>query len=130
MELLLSNEMTISEVNKNFQKKFPYLRLEFYSEDYLPGQTSLWDDRLADNTELGEIIGNFLPTFIQFDSTDTVAAFRKHVKDQMGLNVQVFKKTNDVWQDTLQSDYLSLEKENILGARRFQLAYNIHTLFL
>lgn len=130
MELLLSNEMTIREVNKNFQKKFPYLRLEFYAEDYVPGQTSLWDDRFPDHTKLGEIIGNFLPTFIQFELSDTVAAFRKRFQDDMGLHVQVFKKTNDVWQDTFQSDYLSLEKENILGARRFQLAYNMHTLFL
>jgi len=130
MELLLSNELTIKEVNKNFQKKFPYLKLEFYTEDYVPGQTSLWDDRLPDYTKLGQIIGNFLPTFIQFELSDTVSTFRKRFLGEMGLHVQVFKKTNDMWQDTFQSDYLSLEKENILGARRFQLAYNIHTLFL
>lgn len=130
MELLLSNEMTIKEVNRNFQKKFPYLKLEFYSEEYVPGQTSLWDDRLPDHKKLGEIIGNFLPTFIPFELSDTVAAFRKRFQDEMELHVQVFKKTNDVWEDTSHSDYLSLEKENILGARRFQLGYNMHTLFL
>lgn len=130
MELLLSHEMTIRELNKNFQKKFPYLRLEFYSQEYLPGQTSLWDDRLAEETRLEEIVGNFLPTVIQFEAIETVADFRKRLLDEMGLHVQVFKKTNDVWQDTSRSDYLTLEKENILGARRFQLAYNIHTLFL
>lgn len=128
MELLLSGKMTIKEINRMFQKYFPYLKLEFYNSDHVPEQISLWDDRLDRSTRLCDIVGDLDSTIIEFDPTDSVAEFERKFESQLGLYVSVYQNINDVWYRVARTG--QLDKQNTLATRPFRYSYNMHTLFL
>ena len=130
MELFISGELTINEVNKNFQKYFPYLKLEFYNCDFIPGQTALWQDSLVENTRLSNVVVNMPSAIIEFGPTDSVTELEQKFLTQLGLFVRVYRNIDGVWQETVRSGQLELDKQNALGKLSFKHSYNKYTLFL
>lgn len=128
MELLLSGKMTIKEINRAFQKYFPYLKLEFDNNDLLPEQLSLRDDRFDRSTKLCDIVGALDAAIIKFDPTDSVAEFERKFESQLGLYVSVYQNINDVWYRAARTG--QLDKQNTLATRPFRYSYNMYTLFL
>lgn len=60
-----------------------------------------------------------------------VAAFEQRLQEEHGLSVQVFRKSGEFWLETIQTDNLSLERQNEMGkAAGASLRFNIHALFL
>jgi hypothetical protein len=130
MKLLISRDMTIKDVNKSFQKSFPYLKLEFYSSDHIPGQTSLWSDSLDEDTGLSDLMVNMTSAIIEFEPTDNVSELEQRFLTQLGLLVRVYRNINGVWQETVRSGQLELDRQNTLGQLSFKYNYNKYTLFL
>ena len=130
MKLFLSSESTARDINKEFQKNFPYLKLEFYRRKHNIEESSYWEESLSGNTLLKEIKGNLLPGMITISPLDTVAELEQRFQKNFGLPVQVYRKTRDVWLETVQTDDLTLESQNNIAASISRPRYNIHTLFL
>lgn len=130
MKLFLSSESTVRDINKELQKIFPYLKLEFYRRKHKIEETSCWEESLSGNTLLKEIKGSFLPGMITINPLDTVAELEQRFQKNFGLPVQVYRKTRDIWLETVQTDDLTLENQNNIGASVSKPRYNIHTLFL
>lgn len=130
MELLFCSEMTFKEINKKFQKFFPYLKLEFYNYDPMPEQLSLWKDCIDGNTRLGDVAGGIDDTTVAFEANDTIAELEKKFESQLGLYARVYQNINGVWYQTPRSGHLKLDKQNALGIRPLRYSYNNHTLFL
>lgn len=130
MELLLSGEMTLKDINKKIQKHFPYLKLEFYNYDPMPEQLSLWEDCINGNTRLGDVAGEVGSTNIEFELNDSIAELEKKFESQIGLYARVYQNINGVWYQTPRSGHLELDKQNALGIRPYRYSYNKHTLFL
>lgn len=130
MKLLISRDMTIRDLNKSFQKHFPYLKIEFYSCDHIPGQTSLWRDSLDEDTRFSDLIGNMTAAILEFEPTDHVTELEQKILTQLGLFAKVYRNINGVWQETVRSGQLELDKQNNLGRLSFKRNYNKYTLFL
>jgi hypothetical protein len=65
------------------------------------------------------------------EPSDTVAYFEQFFQNELGMPVQVFRKAGDTWLETIQTDHLTLLKQNAMGfesARRIR--FNAFTLFL
>jgi hypothetical protein len=128
MQLFLSSESTIREINKEFQKKFPFLKLEFYRNK--TEQYTYWKDKLSGHAMLKEIGSKLIPAMIKIDATDTINELEQRLQKNYGLLAQVFRKSGDVWLETVQTNDLTLERLNSIGATVPRQRYNIHTLFL
>jgi hypothetical protein len=129
MELLLQKNMPLADINKSFQRHFPYLKLKFYRSDHLSTRRYS-SEELSLTTILNEVVGNFLPTVIEFSPADTIDIFERRLKSEMGLRIRVFRKNNEGWVETRQTRCLSLDTQNSLGSVTFHVHYNDHTLFL
>ena len=130
MELVVQHEMSINDMNKIFQKQFPFLKLKLCHSDsattqiHYPGATS------ALNIGEAKQIQNILPAVIKYMPTDTVEEFEQLLNRKLRLPIQVFRKNNGQWVDTRQTKFLSLNVQNSLGGARFHEHYNDYTLFL
>jgi hypothetical protein len=71
-----------------------------------------------------------VPGYINIDPTDTVAEVEKRFQNKYGLPVQIFRRADDVWVETVQTDNLTLLKQNSMGTLAPKMNFNIHTLFL
>jgi len=130
MKLLVRHHMSLDEINKSFQKHFPFLKLKCYHADHLTVQRQYTSEKLHFSTRMVKQIQNSLPAVIEFKSTDTIEEFENLLKKELDLPVSVFRKTNECWVDTTPTKYLSLEAQNSLGAVQIHEHYNDYTLFL
>ena len=130
MELFFSSESTIREINKGFQKRFPFLKLEFYRQQAKTEQYKYWKDKLSAHVTLKETGSKLIPAMIKIDPIDTVDELEQRLRNNYGLFVQVLRKSGDVWLETVQTNDFTLERQNSIGATVPKQRYNIHTLFL
>lgn len=130
MQLFLSTESTIREINKEFQKRFPFLKLEFYKQPSKTEQYRYWKEKFSGQVTLKETGSKLIPAIIKISPGDTVNELEQRLQNNYGLIAQVFRKSGDVWLETVQANDLTLERLNSIGATVPKQRYNIHTLFL
>ena len=131
MKLVLAKNNKIKEVKTQFSRYFPHLKLEFFDRQHGPGEGSTFDRKLGDSTVLAAIAPPAAPLVFEFSPSTTVAEFEQRMQQEQGLPVQVFRKAGSIWLETVQTDNLSLEKQNEMGQRASRPAsFNVYTLFL
>ena len=131
MKLIISGETTLREINKDFQKSFPYLKLEFYKIKHKVGESSHFEKKIPAHYSLYEIDSEFETSTINIQPFDTVETFEKKFQDELGLPIQVCRKTENIWVETTQTDHLTLERQNSMGeASSRPHTENIYALLL
>lgn len=129
MKIFLSSESTLRDINREFQARFPLLKLEFYRHNHQPAQSSVFDNKIPSRVPLKNI-SDLVPAYISIDPMDTVAEVEQRFQTKFGLPVQIFRRAGDVWVETVQTDDLTLLKQNSMGTLAPKMNFNIHTLFL
>lgn len=131
MELKLSARSTVREVKKQFSACFPFLTLDFFIQGHKEGEGSALKQKVHENLLLIDVTGVLKEGIYSFKPSTSVAAFEQRLQHDYGLPVQVFRKSGNLWIETIHTDHLSLEKQNAMGAASVSPArFNIHTLFL
>lgn len=116
MELNLSCRTTIGELKKSFAKNFSCLKLEFYQQPHRTQQGSVGLAALPDRTPLSAVRGFCREGVFAFEPSTSVADFEQGLQNQFGLPVQVLRRSGeDLWIETVQTDHLSLQKQNDTG---------------
>ena len=129
MKLFLSSESTLRDISKEFQQHFPCLKLEFYRRNHQQGESSSFDNKISARQPLKNI-SDLVPAYINIDPMDTVAEVEQRFQNKFGLPVQIFRRAGDVWVETVQTDDLTLQKQNSMGFITTKISFNVHTLFL
>ncbi|HYK55081.1 MAG TPA: hypothetical protein VEV15_01280, partial [Flavisolibacter sp.] len=84
-----------------------------------------------DSLRLAEVCASFKEGTIDIDPFQTVAQLEQEFQSAFGLTVQVIRKTGEVWLETRQTDNLSLDYQNSIGAEAARpIRINRYTLFL
>lgn len=130
MELQLYINTPIKEVKRRFSKYFPYLKIEFFTTRHSPLEGSDIREKVHEKLYLSEVTGVLKEGIFTFLPTDTVENFEQRLQNEHGLPVQVFRKYEKRWLITTETDKLSLEKQNAMGAASMRAEFNLHTLFL
>jgi hypothetical protein len=130
MNLHFSLTSTVREVKKEFSSYFPYLKIEFYRTGHSTNRGSLEKDKYAGETYLLEINIRIGKRIFPINAEESVGLFETRLQD-LGLPVQVFRKSGDIWLETIQTDHLSLRKQNEMGQDSVKPnRFNAYTLFL
>ena len=131
MKLQLKADMPIREVKRQFLENFPYLKLEFYRKGHRPHQGSRLKEQVPDHLPLLEVTGVLKEGVLEFDPAISAGDLEFRLQHQFGLPAQVFRKSGELWLETIHTDELTLEQQNEMGkasVRKYR--YNLNTLFL
>ena len=115
MNLTIRPSRLISEVQDEFNKMFPYLKLEFFKNrsgkklDYSVNNIIRHNQKLAE----GQI--NPVDGLIDIEPGMTVKELEKHFQDEFSLAVQVFRRSGNVWLETTMTDNWTLKHQNDHG---------------
>ncbi len=107
----LKPEMMLKDLKKQFHSYYPHLKIEFFSEIRNQSGHNSKDQMLSNETVLSDLEG-FVATQIEFSGDSTVAAFESMFADKAGLNVQVFRKSGNVYLETSNTDDWTLDQEH------------------
>ncbi len=113
-------ELTIEEIVNDFSKKFPGLKIEMYNKSHEQGENSSQDSEIDHNKKLKEINPGLNASELILDPEMTVGDFENQFKEAFDLNIQVFRRSNQLWLQTSATDNWTLEVQNRKGLHSIQ----------
>ncbi|GAA0550578.1 hypothetical protein [Chitinophaga japonensis] len=115
MEIYISEEAIIAEIQREFQEAYPYLKLEFYRQPHEIGQGSRVEEKIAPDTPIEDI--RMMHTFgwVDISHQRTAADLEHDFRHAFGLSVQVLRKSGDLWLETTKTDNWTLAQLNEEG---------------
>ena len=111
MKLHIDDSKTIAEIQDEFADVFKYIKIEFFTKAHGAGEASAKEDLIDNSKKLGEIrtIHNEGDLIITKDML--VSEVEGAFEDNFGIHAQVFRKQNDVWLETTNTDSWTLAKQ-------------------
>ncbi|HEX6427897.1 MAG TPA: hypothetical protein VF008_09440 [Niastella sp.] len=110
MTLYILSTVTIGDVQHDFNKAYPFLKLDFYkvSETNLPRKplTPSLPFKIAGLKDEGAL---------DISDSMTVGELENAFRKNFGLNVQVSRKSGNLWLETTISDKWTLKAQNDHG---------------
>jgi hypothetical protein len=105
MDIQITPETRISELKASFSKRFPNLKIEFFS-----GTTRkiVGDEQL----EVQQLSGRKPQGSLHITGLTTVAEMEKLFIQRYGLHAEVFRQSGNVWLQTTATDSWTLDEQN------------------
>ena len=107
---VITSLLTIQQLNRHWQRHFPFLRLRIYSSlgRSLQG--------VQHTMPLHEISRQVTDTrWVVVEPTMTVRAFEKLFQSKFGLRVEVLRKSGYAWDETEYTNHWTLSEQNLKG---------------
>jgi hypothetical protein len=114
MKLYVNIEKPVSDIQKQFNAFYPFLKLEFF-RSHSNSQSILKNDPVASNEFLKHQLSLDTIETINVDCKRTVADVENDLKKQFGATTQIFRRSGNVWIETTLTDDWTLEKQNKEG---------------
>ena len=115
MNLRIAPNRLISDLQKDFNNAFPFLKLEFFRDrnQQLPAFT--FQQILPHGNRIAEGQASITDGDIEVDPDMKVKDLEKIFKDQFSLAVQVFRRSGNLWLETTMTDNWTLRQQNEHG---------------
>ena len=117
--MLIMDNRRLIELQAEFNRQFPYLKIEFYDLPHAEGAGSPERERLDPNQKVGDVRQNHHEGYINVDGHLKVSALEQLFEHLFGLHVQVFRKAGSRWLQTWASDIWTLGEQNHRGQAIF-----------
>jgi hypothetical protein len=119
MILKIQNDTPISEISMKFQRRFPYLKLEFFGPSSMPQEKFSKANILTDGSLAVSTIRSFKQSgIININEQQSVTELEHEFSSIFGLNVQVFRKSGNAWLETTNTDEWSLAVQSSKGKEK------------
>ncbi|GAB5538637.1 MAG: hypothetical protein Salg2KO_07400 [Salibacteraceae bacterium] len=115
MEITISDNHTINELQNKFNEHFPFLKIEFYKKEHEVGEGNKDASLIASDKRIGDIRTVHDTGDLSIHGNQKVSTLEGAFHDMYGLNVQVFRKSGDVWLQTTATDEWTLSEQNQTG---------------
>lgn len=110
--ITITPKETLQEFKDSFNAMFPNLKIEFFAENHESGEGNSLSDLLTDLSATLESASDVDHEFsMSVDGHKKVSTLEKDFSD-LGLNLQVFRKSGNVWLQTTTTDHWTLAEQN------------------
>jgi hypothetical protein len=115
MHLRIAPNRLISDLQKEFNNAFPFLKIEFFQNrnQQLPAFT--FQQIIPHSRRIVEGQAAVTDGDIEITSDMKVKELEKIFKDQFALAAQVFRRSGNIWLETTMTDDWTLEQQNEHG---------------
>lgn len=112
MKIEFKPEHRIHDIKKQFHELFPYLKVEFFKGSSGTDAGSSKAAVLDNNSAFADLIDGFSERTYEFEAAMPVGQFEKNLSASIGLQVQVFRKSGDLYLETSSTDDWTLAQQN------------------
>ena len=113
--MVINKENLISEIKNAFTENFPGLKIEFFKHSHSVNQMSKKEDWIDGDVKLSSLNSDLKSDELKFDPKITAFEFEDHLNKAFGLNVQVYRRSNNIWLQTSSTDHWTLSEQNRKG---------------
>jgi hypothetical protein len=115
MKIEISDIQVIADIQEEFNKAFPYLKIEFFSKPHKERAGTAKKYILPNTKTLGQCRTIHNNGSIVIKPKMTVMEIEMEFNNKYGLSVQLFRKSGRAWLETTVTDGWSLEEQNREG---------------
>ena len=115
MYLHIATNRLISEIQQEFNKAFPFLKIEFYNNKSISRSDFSAKQVIPQSRYIGNSQLPFSGGGIEIEEEMKVNELEKIFKDRFNLAVQVFRKSGNLWLETTMTDNWTLQQQNNHG---------------
>ncbi len=120
--MLIDNGKKIKDLQLEFHRAFPHLKLEFYEGSHRPGEASPARQQLDNEQLIDEVRSVHSKGDLRIREEMSVSELERLFLEKFGLNAQVFRRSGTLWLQTSATDHWTLAEQNRKGGHSEQLA--------
>ncbi len=124
--MLIADDKTIAQIQTEFSSKFPGLKIEFYKSLHDKYKGSSDEDKFPPETIIRNARKIHETKELTIRPEDTVAYIEMTMRDSLGLNVQIYRRSKELWLQTSATDDWTLEKQNSKGLHSLRTDLNLY----
>jgi hypothetical protein len=115
MEILVTDNKYIKEIQDEFQKRFPYLKIEFFRNTQKNNNSAPKSQLVSGKMTIGMIRTNHTDGPLNIAGSRSVGEVESDFQNKFGLSVEVFRKSGKMWIETTLTHHWSLLRQNFEG---------------
>jgi hypothetical protein len=115
MKMHIHHTDTLEEVQRSFNAEFPYLKLEFFTRPHEKGKPTEKQFIVNSKRTVDSCNPDLKDATLSIPTAMTVLDLERVFQEELGLYIQVFRKSGKVWLETTATDSWSLSKQNEEG---------------
>lgn len=115
MRIHIRSNDTLEVLQKSFNATFPYLKLEFFSRPHQSGGPTEKQFMINPKRTVDSCNPALAETVLTIPLAMTVQELESIFQNELGLYIQVFRKSGRVWLETTATDSWTLQKQNTEG---------------
>ena len=112
-EIKITSDSLVMDIQKSFNLFYPYLKVEFSTNPQ--GILSLKNHVVTPETNVGKITKIPASVTIDLNEDRTIYEIEQDFAKQLGLLLQVFRKSGKVWNEISLTDTWTLDSQNKAG---------------
>ena len=120
--MLIDNSKKIKDLQAEFHRVFPHLKLEFYEGSHQAGEASPARQQLDNERLIDEVRSVHSEGDLRIREEMSVSELERLFLEKFGLNAQVFRRSGMLWLQTSATDDWTLAEQNRKGGHSEQLA--------
>jgi hypothetical protein len=113
--ILLTPTTRVEELKIDFSQCFQFLKLEFFIVPHVAKQGNPKKEMITHNPIVAELTAIKDPRILEFSDQTTVQELEKLMEEKLGLHVQVFRRSGNIWLETTVTDEWTLSFQNEQG---------------
>ena len=124
MKIFLSADSIVKDIRKEFEKEFPYLKIEFLRKKTPSGPGVTKFEFAPANCKLIDVSGVMREGEIVINGNLEVAELKQMLRSKFNLPARIFPKTCTGSIETIYTDSLSLARLNRMGREACKAKYD------
>ncbi|MBD3637061.1 MAG: hypothetical protein HUJ25_06910 [Crocinitomicaceae bacterium] len=109
--LKITDNLQLKEIKARFSEKFPHLKIEFFSEEHGVGEASKYSTKYDDELYLRDIRSTHNEGDLEISGSLLTSEFESNFHNQFGVNVQVLRRSRNMWIQTTTTDRWTLDQQ-------------------
>jgi hypothetical protein len=114
MSFKLESNDTTKSARDRFRNQFPGLKIEFFNKGHARTEGSPKKDMVSEEIGLKKLSPKVEEIDLEISENMTVAEVEALFEEQLGLHVQLFRRTGLNWIETTRTDHYTLAKQQEL----------------
>ena len=115
MKLTIEGTKSLQEVQQDFNAAYPFLKLEFFKPLFGKNNQPSAQNILTHSMSVKDARKIQHDGYVEIQDLMQVAELERVFKELYGLNVQVFRKSGNIWLETTMTDSWTLKQQNDHG---------------
>lgn len=107
----IKDNQKLAEIKAAFNDHFPHLKIEFYKGTHEENEGSAKKQLLDDELLLKDVRSNHTEGELSIDGHLKTSSFEQNFMNHFGVNVQVFRKSGNLWLQTIATDNWTLAEQ-------------------